>query len=179
MHHDNKSIKTSSTTITFRISKEYENKLRKKAEEQRISLNTLANQIFQDYLESREFINKFGTVVFSREAFKMILNSLTTEDIEQLGKSIGKTAPKEFILFKWKEITIDTTLKFIKMFTIHCIDCEYDHESKSDQQIFSIRHEFGEKGSIFLKNYFESVVLENLHKRCNVNSTNNLVTITF
>ena len=125
--------------------------LRKKAEEQRISLNTLANQIFHDYFESREFINKFGTVVFSREGFKMILDHIKYEYIEQFGKLIGKTVSKEFILFKWKELTTDTVFEFIIMFTIHCIACKYNHESKNDQQIFSIRHEFSEKCSLFLK----------------------------
>lgn len=37
------------STITFRIGREYEQVLREEAEAKRVSLNTLANQIFEDY----------------------------------------------------------------------------------------------------------------------------------
>ena len=165
------------STITFRISQEYESKLRKKAEEQRTSLNTLANQIFEDYLESQQFINKFGTIILSRDAFKMILDIIDEPSIEKLGKMIGENAPKEFILFKWKEITVNNILEFIKMFTTHCINSSYDFELKNEQNIFSIRHGYGEKGSLFLKSFFESAIMKNIHKRCDIVTNKNSLII--
>ena len=62
----------------------------------------------------------------------MILDHIKYEYIEQLGKLIEKTVSKEFILFKWNELTTDIILEFIKMFTIHCISSKYHHESKND-----------------------------------------------
>jgi len=47
-----------SSSITFRIDEKSERGLRKLAEENRISLNTLANQIFSDYVECEVFTKK-------------------------------------------------------------------------------------------------------------------------
>ena len=54
------------STITFRIDEKYERGLRKEAEEKRVSLNTLANQIFGDHVEYEQFMKKFGMVEMSR-----------------------------------------------------------------------------------------------------------------
>jgi hypothetical protein len=55
------------TTITFRISKKYKKTLKSKNE--RISLNTIENKIFGEYIKWQQFIDKFGTIVLSKEAF--------------------------------------------------------------------------------------------------------------
>ncbi len=39
------------TTFTFRIDKDYETVLREEAQSKKITVNTLANQIFGDYVE--------------------------------------------------------------------------------------------------------------------------------
>ncbi len=47
---------TTTTTITFRITKQYEDYLRKKAEQERVSVNIIANRIFGEYIEWQQFI---------------------------------------------------------------------------------------------------------------------------
>ena len=58
----------SSTTITCRISKKNDDYLRKRAEQERVSVNIIANKIFYEYIERQQFKQKFGTVVLSKEA---------------------------------------------------------------------------------------------------------------
>ena len=58
----NEPILNTTTTITFRITKKYDDYLCKKAEQERVSVNIIANRIFGEYIEWQQFIEKFGTV---------------------------------------------------------------------------------------------------------------------
>jgi hypothetical protein len=87
------------STITFRIDKEYEKILRQDSELKGVSLNVLANQIFRDYAEWDRYMKSFGTIVLSRDAFKLIIDQLDEKSVIRLGVKIGESAPKEFILF--------------------------------------------------------------------------------
>ena len=54
---NNKRIKRKKTaTISFRMDSKYEQLLRNEAEEKKVSLNTLANQIFGEHLEWQRYI---------------------------------------------------------------------------------------------------------------------------
>ena len=57
-------LSSSTNTITFRISKKYEDSLRRKSEQERVSLNIVANKILGEYIEWQQFIEKLGTISF-------------------------------------------------------------------------------------------------------------------
>ncbi|MGI9565974.1 MAG: hypothetical protein ACR2LL_03035 [Nitrosopumilus sp.] len=173
-------MKTKKTsTITFRIDEKYEKGLRKEAEEKRISLNTLANQIFGDHVEYDQFMKKFGMVEMSKGSFKDLLNSLDEKNIISFAKSIGSTEPKDFILFKWKKLTPDSISEFIKMYFEHCGYGMCDMQTDDSASEVSIHHDFGKKGSIFLKAFLEAIVQSSLQRDSDVIITDNSVTLQF
>ena len=175
--HSELAKKTS--TITFRIDQEFEKGLRKEAEEKRISMNTLANQIFADHVELGQFMKKFGVVEMSKGAFKELLNSLDEKNIINFAKSIGSKEPKDFILFKWKELTTDSVSDFIKMYFEHCGYGMCDMQRDDSSNTISVHHDFGMKGSIFLKGFLEGLIQSTLEKEANVITTENSVTLKF
>ncbi|HEU5120969.1 MAG TPA: hypothetical protein VFT71_08270, partial [Candidatus Nitrosocosmicus sp.] len=119
-------------------------------------------------------------IILSREAFKLLLESLDNDKINTLAIDIATRAPREFILFKWKEIDQSHVIGFIKMFFDHCGYGQYDHQvTESKVNKFSIRHELGKKGSIFLKTYLETVIRDTLRIECQSIITDNSVTISF
>ena len=166
------------STITFRLDEEYEKGLRKEAEEKRISLNTLANQIFGDHVEIEQYMKKFGIVKMSKGAFKELLNLLDAKNIINFATSVGAKEPKDFILFKWKKFTPDSISEFIKMYFEHCGYGMCDMQ-RNESNIVSIHHEFGKNGSIFLKAFLESIIQSTLEKDSNVTITDNSVTLSF
>ena len=117
-HHynNNSGKKKKSSTISFRIDSMYEQKLRHEAEQKRVSLNTLVNQIFGEHVEWHHYIQRFGTIIMSKDAFKLILESLDEQKIITLAINIASKAPKDFILFKWKELNSNSVVNFMKMF---------------------------------------------------------------
>ena len=79
------SKKTSS--ISFRINEKYEKVLRKISEENKTSLNTLANQIFGNYVEFELYAKKFGTLRMSTDTFRRMLDSMDEKNIIENNES--------------------------------------------------------------------------------------------
>ncbi len=167
------------STITFRLDEDLEKGLRKEAEEKRITLNALANQIFGTHAEFGQFMKKFGIVEMSKGAFKEILDSLDEKNIINLAKSIGSKEPRDFILFKWKKLTPDSVSEFIKMYFEHCGYGMCDMQREESDNIVSIHHNFGKKGSIFLKAFLEAIVQSTLEKEADVTISENSVSLMF
>jgi hypothetical protein len=177
---NNKTIKRKKTaTISFRMDSKYEQLLRIEAEEKKVSLNTLANQIFGERLEWQRYIERFGTIVMSKDAFKLILEFLSEEKVIDLAISIASKAPMEFILFKWKDLNSDNVINFVRMFFGHCGYGQYDYVKDKGTNKFSIRHELGRKGSLFLTTYIKTVVKSTLGKDSETISADNSITVSF
>ena len=104
----------------------------------------------------------------SKDAFKYILDSLDDKQVIELATTIGQKAPKEFILFKWKNLELNNIINFIKMYLAHCGYGKYDYLKDIDNNnySFSIHHDFGKKGSLFLKSFLETLLKSTLQKEC-------------
>lgn len=151
-------------TITFRIGIEYDQAIRYEAQDQRVSVNTLANQIFGDYVDWHRYTKKFGVITLSKDAIKLLLESVDEQKLVEVGTKIGEKLPKEFIIFKWKGFSHDNFMNFIKMFISHCISGKYDFSVKEDDDkktntiSYSLHHELGMKGSLFFAVYLKGMI---------------------
>ena len=170
-----------SSTISFRIDEDYLKELREESIEKKISLNTLANQIFGEYIEWHRYVERFGIISMSRDAFKYILDSLDDKQIIELATTIGQKAPKEFILFKWKSLELKNIIYFIKMYLGHCGYGKYDYlkDPENNNYSFSIHHVFGINGSLFLKSFLETLLKTTLQKECQTIINENSLVIFF
>ncbi len=167
------------TTFTFRIDKEYENILREEAQSKKITVNTLANQIFGEYVEWQRYIEKFGTIVLSKDAFKLVLDSLDEKNVLKLAVDIAEKTPKEFILFKWKGISTDNVIRFIRMYFDHCGYGTHDQTKTENKITFSVHHDLGKKGSLFLKVFLETLIKSTLGKTCSSTVATNSLVLSF
>jgi proteasome assembly chaperone (PAC2) family protein len=168
-----------SSSITFRIDEKSEQGLRKLAEANRVSLNTLANQIFSDYIECEVFTKKFGTLKISTDSFRRILSFISEKDLIDLAVRGGSQEAKEFMLFKWKELNLDVVTDFIKMYFEFCGYGRCDMDKTESKISLSVHHDLKEKGSLYLKHFLESLVRASLDKSCSVTTTEDTVTLSF
>ena len=171
------SKKTSS--ISFRIDEEYEKVLRRIADENKTSLNTLANQIFGNYVEFELYAKKFGTLRMSTDTFRRMLDSLNEDKIVDIATRCGSQEVKEFILFKWKRLDAKTMTDFIRIYFDLCGYGRCSMDEREGNVTFSVHHDFHKKGSLFLKYLFESLIRTSLDKDCKTEITNDTVTIAF
>ena len=169
--------KTSS--ISFRINEEYEKVLRSIAEKNKISLNTLANQIFGNYVEFEVYAKKFGTLRMSTDTFRRMIKNMNDNEIIDIATRCGSQEIKEFILFKWKEINSKTVIAFINVYFDLCGYGRCTLDKTEGEVTFSVHHDLQEKGSLFLKYLFESLIRTTLDKDCKTIVTNDTITISF
>ena len=182
--HQNKaiiemSIIKKTSTISFRIDSEYDKILRNEAEEKKVSLNTLANQIFGEHLEWQRYTERFGTIEISKNAFRLILESLSEAKVVDLAINIAQKNPIEFMLFKWKDHSSTNAINFIKMYLGHCWHVQFDYVKEQGTNKFSICHELGRKGSLFLKAFLETIIQTTLRRDSEITFTDNNITLIF
>ena len=171
--------KKNTSTITFRIDEDYDKNLRKIAKEKKISLNILANQIFGNYLDLDVYMEKFGVMKMSKKVFKMFLDKADVDKLKLLALDAGSNEPKEFILFKWKEITSENVSTFMKIYCEHCGYGQCDLEQSENKVSMSIRHNFGKKGSVYIASFLTAVISSTLNCECDVVESGGSVTVSF
>lgn len=172
-------MRKKSESITFRIDEKYDTILRKIADEKKISLNTLANQIFGNYVEIEVYLQKFGILKLSTDSFRRILAILDDENIVEVATRAGSLEAKEFILFKWKELNLQTVTDFIKIFFDVCGFGRCDLEINPSKVSLSAHHDLKEKGSLYIKHFLESLIRTSLNKSCKTTITEDSVTVEF
>lgn len=172
-------MRKKSESITFRIDEKYDTILRKIADEKKISLNTLANQIFGNYVELEVYLQKFGVLKLSTDSFRRILAILNDKNIVEVATRAGSLEAKEFILFKWKELNLQTVTDFIKIFFDVCGFGRCDLEINPSKVSLSAHHDLKEKGSLYIKHFLESLIRTSLNKSCKTTITEDSVTVEF
>ena len=153
--------------------------LRGIAEENKISLNTLANQIFGNYVEFEIYAKKFGTLRVSTDTFRRILNNINEKEIIEIATRCGNQEIIEFILFKWKDVNSKTLTAFIKVYFDLCGYGRCNLDETEGKITFSVHHDLQEKGSLFLKHLFESLIRTAIDKDCKTTITNDTITVSF
>jgi len=162
-------------TTTFRIDENNDNELRKIADENQTSTNTLLNQILKNYIDVERPLKQYGVINTSTDLFLEFISNLSVKSLEEIGAKIGSKEPKEFIQFKWNTITRGTVLEFLHMYFTYV---GYGiPEIKTDNEKISIiiNHGLGEKFSIYLKSFLHSMFKSTLNKNCKFNSRKNML----
>ena len=157
-----------STTRSFRIDKDLSNILDTEAERMGISVNGLVNSVLKRYSEFTRFLSKIDLVVINREILVSLLNSQSEEDVYKLGSALGKTIPRDTILFWKKELNLSTVLEYVdKIMCRYGYLGTYDGLDHNATKVIVIRHRLGKKGSEFFHGYFK----EALNNILNINAT--------
>jgi hypothetical protein len=124
-------------------------------------------------------MEKFGVLKMSTNVFRIFLEKTDLKTLRLLALDAGSNEPKEFILFKWKEVTFDNVAMFMK---IYCEDCGYgrcDLEQSGDCVSMSIRHDLGKKGSTYIASFLTAVVTSTLGCECKVVESAKSVNVSF
>jgi hypothetical protein len=142
---------------SVRITKELDNLLEKDAKAKRVSVNSLISIIMTKYAEMDRYNERFGTITLRREGFRSILEAIEDDTITSLAKDIGTQIPKQFLLFWFKKMNLETYLKYLSLVCKYSGFAEYEVDTNEDETeyIITLIHDLGEKWSIFLKNWFE------------------------
>ncbi|HYA84349.1 MAG TPA: hypothetical protein VEH06_13005 [Candidatus Bathyarchaeia archaeon] len=145
--------KSPSGSVTFRFDNEILSKLRSEADQKRISLNTLASQIFQSYVEYDMYASRAGMISFPKSLMVRIMDRLTEQEVGQLSEYIAKNEFKEMTLLVKNEYNLSAFLDMIESW-LRVSGIGYRRHVMDNVQTFVIQHDMGKRWST----YFEKLV---------------------
>jgi hypothetical protein len=147
---------------TIRIPHEIDQILQKDAKTKRVSINSLIHNLLLKYTEWDRYSERFGRVMLRPQTLQLIIDSIDDIEIKDIGSKIGKKIPKEFLLFWFKEINLNSFLEYLSLLCRYGGFAHFEIESKERECTVTLIHNLGEKWSLFLKNVIEQGMISTL-----------------
>ena len=140
---------------TIRITKELDELLQKDAKDKRLSVNALISMIMTRYAEWDRFNERFSIISLKREAFASDLETTEERLLIEVAKNVGQQVPKQFMLFWFKKLNLETYLLYLSLVCTYARFAEYELERDQSRITITLIHELGEKWSMFLKYWIQ------------------------
>jgi hypothetical protein len=115
----------------------------------------------------------------SKNAMNLILELLTEKQVIELATQIGSKEPKDFILFKWKQVDSEKIAEFIQMYFEYCGYGVCEIEKEEQVNSLSVHHNLGKKGSVFLQYFLKSLIQSTLEIEPEIIITENSISMKF
>ncbi len=158
-----------------RISEDLDKLLQKDAENKRMSVNALMTSIFTKYAEWDRYSERFGFVSLGKELFSSILEITDEQKLQKIGDELGAQLPKQFILFWFKKVNIETFLGYISLVSRYGGISKSEIEIQGREYAITELHDLGPKWSIFLKHFIDSGLKSTLGIAAEFDTTKNSV----
>jgi len=158
-----------------RISQELDELLQRDAENKRMSVNALVTSILTKYWEWDRYAEKFGFMSLGREIVIAMLESADQEKLEKFGDELGAQLTKQFILFWFKKVNVETFLAYITLVSRYGGITKSEIEAEGREYTVSSLHDLGPKWSSFLKHFIDSGLKSTLGVVAEFETTKNSV----
>jgi len=146
---------------SLRLTEETSRELSNEAKRQSVSFSALTTTILTKYLEYGRFAERYGILTFGPSTITPILDALSDETVEQLGKELGKMRPKEILESTGLDSSLGNTVQVLEKFlSKHARWFECTLREDQDGFLIHLRHRLDRKWSIFLAQYVSSMFRE-------------------
>lgn len=163
---------------SFRIDEEWIKVLNEEAEKQGISVNSLMNRLLQQYAYLR-YMLRYGAITLTRKGFLGILESCPEESIRENARKAGSTIARDLLLTMGVQANYNFLVSLHKQLLSEFAGWfECDHHVRQDKEIFHLRHELGNKWSIYLAEAASEMFKFILNKEVAIEFSDSSVTIT-
>ena len=164
---------------TIRIEKELDDVIQQDAKRNRLSFNSHISRIITKYSEWDRFSERWGVISLRREAFKSILEAIESDKLAGVAKDIGRHVPKEFIVFWFKKINLDTYLQFLSLVCQYEKFAECEIANDGNDYTIILNHDIGQKWSEFLAVWLEEGLKDTIGVLPKIDTTRNSVVVKF
>ncbi|MCE9652912.1 MAG: hypothetical protein K8Q89_07665 [Nitrosarchaeum sp.] len=144
---------------SFRINTNTLDNLKKISKDQKLSLNTYVNQIFDSHVNWDVNASEIGWIVMLKSASVELIKHVDNETIIKIAKDSAESGAKEIALSMRGKYGVDEWISILKErakssgFSIK----EYNENNNTK---LVMHHEMGEQWSLFFKTYYETVFFE-------------------
>lgn|GEM_PF-2904134 len=178
------SIKKKKTILrTIRVSEELDNLIEKDAEDQNISANALITKIMTHYTEWQRVVEKTSFVLIASSLFRALINEVNDQKLEMIAKTVFSTVITDLAMLEFGKNDFDSILK--TMFLISKYETglltisSSTVEGKNGKYTLTLYHDWGPKGSVLFRSYFDNLIRNETGKPPIASVTDDMVTISF
>lgn len=142
---------------SFRISQRGFAALSEDAARQRVSVNTLVNQLFVRYADFDRYAVRTGAVVISNDTFRRILDSADDGALREAGKAASASMGRATILARDGLLSRETIMGFLRSLADYGNFFEYSEVTRAGQSTVTLFHGLGQKWTTFISHYLQSL----------------------
>lgn len=175
MKASDKRRSTPSGNVTLRFDGDILDRLRKDADQKRVTLNTLAGQIFKTHAEFSGAAAVAGMVSFPKNLLIRLMNKLSEEEVKLLSQEIAKNEMKDTLLMMKHKYTTEAFVDLIESW-IRVSGFPYTHDQSDRTHSFIIQHDMGRRWSVYHAELFKYVFDDLGAKWADFHITENTVT---
>lgn len=167
------------TEVTsFRLESGMLSELRKIAENEKISLNTLSAQIFDQYLNWNYAATKAGFVPLPKTMLVKVFDKINNSEILDIADYVVEERMKSLMLVVRRAYTIEDFMKGLTYWS-KVSNFHFSHVEKSDKtHQYIIQHDMGKKWSFYYRHVFEKTFAQLGVKKPHVDTTDSTVVFT-
>lgn len=149
--------------VAFRIPAEKLERLRKEAKLRKVSVNVMANHIFDGFFDFQLAANNAGFISLPRKSVRNLINALRDEEIAILAKGPLKSDFEDLVYMMKGRVTLQS---FLDAFFAWARDANFPYrdEFEDGNTGVTIHHNMGKKWSLLLKECLAQA-LENLARK--------------
>ena len=137
-------------SATFRISEEVHRAMQEYARTNKISVNTLVNQLLDIWFESDRFMGEVGLVRITAPNFKRFLGAIPDDTLAEAAKLAGKDPSRSYIMARDGKLSLSGALHFVKGFAQYGGYAKYNEIEADGKRVVVLVHEFGRAGSEYI-----------------------------
>jgi hypothetical protein len=170
------STKVSTKGVTFRLSTEKLERLRKAADASSISSNTLFNQILKSYLDWHSLAAQAKLYYLPKSFLVRLLNELTNDELNEIARDIAKNELVDICLFLRGGFDIASISEIAETW-LRIAQMPHRVEVAGDIRKIIIEHDMGHKYSFLIKEISRNLLEAAFQTKSSCEVTENTVII--
>lgn len=165
---------------TIRLSEDIDDLLEKDAEGQNVSANALISKIMTRYVEWNRVIEKTSYVILSSMLFRALINEVSEQKLEEIGRNSLTEAVKELAMVEFGKTDLDTLLNTFSLVSKYVTGMRLNAPSSVDSRLtLVLYHDFGLKGGVLFRGFFDNIVRSEIGKSPTISVTEDVITVSF
>jgi hypothetical protein len=165
---------------TIRLSEDVDALLERDSQEQNISTNALVSKIMTRYVEWDRIMERIGYFYVTNLFFRALINEISDAKLEEIVKVFAVKDAKDIAMWATGKTDFDAMLKALSLLGRYSISPPLSAEIKVDNQCtITLHHDWGPKGTVFFRSYFENFVRTELGRQPAISVTSNVITVSF
>ncbi len=160
---------------SFRLNKDVLSKLKKEAESEKLSLNSLVNKVLEAHVNWHSSAAKLGIVPIGSEVLIDLFKNMTDDELKKLAKKNAAIISEDLLLLRHED-TLDAFLDLAKDYFGIC-GFPFSTREKNGNFRITVKHTLGKKYSLYIEEMVKIKIYDYTKEKPDVTSTANTITL--